>query len=256
MISEDQVTHYLRTHPDFFQQNPALIADLDFGQPTEASVSLVERQVAILRERNMVMRRKVNELMEGLWVAILIVIALIALTLGWREGLIVATAVPITFALTLLVNWLAGYSINRVTLFALTLALGLVVDDPIDGITIGTTSQTFFTDRTGAPGVPHTYSVTAFDTAGGTVGQSIPNSDRVEITLGTGADFVAGVSTLDVRSGSNLSITNLAGDDARQKLICPRLMLMRCVCRARSHKARRHSWRRAGSALRQIRSEA
>jgi multidrug efflux pump subunit AcrB len=74
---------------------------------------------------------KVNELIEGLVVAIIIVIALIALSLGYREGLVVAAAVPITFALTLLVNYLAGYSINRVTLFALTLALGLVVDDPI-----------------------------------------------------------------------------------------------------------------------------
>ncbi|MDA0373689.1 MAG: efflux RND transporter permease subunit [Planctomycetota bacterium] len=74
---------------------------------------------------------KVDELLEGLWVAVIIVIALIALTLGIREGLVVATAVPITFALTLFVNELAGYSINRVTLFALTLALGLVVDDPI-----------------------------------------------------------------------------------------------------------------------------
>ena len=52
-------------------------------------------------------------------------------TLGWREAVIVVTAVPLTFALTLLVNYLAGYSINRVTLFALILALGLVVDDPI-----------------------------------------------------------------------------------------------------------------------------
>jgi len=75
--------------------------------------------------------QKVNELVEGLAVAIVIVIALLALTLGWREGLIIATAIPITFALTLLVNYLAGYTINRVTLFALILALGLVVDDPI-----------------------------------------------------------------------------------------------------------------------------
>jgi len=74
---------------------------------------------------------KVNELVEALAVAIVIVIALIALVLGWREGLIVATAVPITFGLTLFVNWLAGYTINRVTLFALILSLGLVVDDPI-----------------------------------------------------------------------------------------------------------------------------
>ncbi|MBE7559634.1 efflux RND transporter permease subunit [bacterium] len=74
---------------------------------------------------------KVNELVENLAVAIVIVIGLIAFTLGWREALIVAVAVPITFSLTLLVNYLFGYTINRVTLFALTLALGLVVDDPI-----------------------------------------------------------------------------------------------------------------------------
>lgn len=74
---------------------------------------------------------KVDELIEGLGVALVIVVVLLALSLGWREALVVAAAVPITFALTLFVNWLAGYTINRVTLFALILALGLVVDDPI-----------------------------------------------------------------------------------------------------------------------------
>ncbi len=74
---------------------------------------------------------KVNELLEGLTVALVIVIALFAWSLGWREGLVVATAVPITFALTLMVNYWAGYTINRVTLFALILSLGLVVDDPV-----------------------------------------------------------------------------------------------------------------------------
>jgi len=74
---------------------------------------------------------KVNELLEALVVAMLIVIALIAYTLGWREGLIVAVAVPITFSLTLMINYWAGYTINRVTLFALILSLGLVVDDPV-----------------------------------------------------------------------------------------------------------------------------
>ena len=74
---------------------------------------------------------KVNELLEALAVAILIVIGLIAYSLGWREGLVVAVAVPITFALTLVINYWAGYTINRVTLFALILSLGLVVDDPI-----------------------------------------------------------------------------------------------------------------------------
>lgn len=74
---------------------------------------------------------KVNELLEALAVAVLIVIGLIAYSMGWREGLVVAAAVPITFALTLIVNYWAGYTINRVTLFALILSLGLVVDDPI-----------------------------------------------------------------------------------------------------------------------------
>jgi len=51
--------------------------------------------------------------------------------------------------------------------------------------------------------------------AGSTLSQSIPNSDRVEITLGAGTDFVPDVSTMDVRTGTNLNVTNLAGDDAR-----------------------------------------
>ena len=74
---------------------------------------------------------KVNELVEALVVAIIIVVALLAYSLGWREGIIIALAVPITFSFTLLINFLLGYTINRVTLFALILSLGLVVDDPI-----------------------------------------------------------------------------------------------------------------------------
>ena len=85
----------------------------------------------ITRDYGQTANDKVNELLEGLAVAIVIVIGLIFVTLGGREAFIIATAVPITFALTLLVNYLAGYTINRVTLFALTLALGLVVDDPV-----------------------------------------------------------------------------------------------------------------------------
>jgi multidrug efflux pump subunit AcrB len=87
--------------------------------------------VRITRNYGETANNKVNELLEALAVAIVIVIALIAYSLGWREGLVVAVAVPITFALTLLLNDWAGYTINRVTLFALILSLGLVVDDPI-----------------------------------------------------------------------------------------------------------------------------
>jgi multidrug efflux pump subunit AcrB len=87
--------------------------------------------VRITRNMGETANDKVNELVESLVVALVIVIGLFAWTLGWREGLVVAVAVPITFSLTLLVNYFAGYTINRVTLFALILSLGLVVDDPV-----------------------------------------------------------------------------------------------------------------------------
>jgi multidrug efflux pump subunit AcrB len=74
---------------------------------------------------------KVNELVEGLTVAVIIVVALLTLGLGWREAVIVAVAVPVVFGLTLAVNMMLGFTINRVTLFALILSLGLLVDDPI-----------------------------------------------------------------------------------------------------------------------------
>jgi multidrug efflux pump subunit AcrB len=88
-------------------------------------------ELVITRNSGLTADEKVNELVEGLWVAIAIVIALLTLSLGWREAFIVAVAVPVVFGLTLGVNLLFGYTINRVTLFALILSLGLLVDDPI-----------------------------------------------------------------------------------------------------------------------------
>jgi hypothetical protein len=62
-VSEEQVIVYLRNHPDFFQQHSHLLSELHLRHEAGGAVSLVERQVAILRERNMVMRRRMNELM-------------------------------------------------------------------------------------------------------------------------------------------------------------------------------------------------
>ncbi len=90
-----------------------------------------DMELVITRNSGLTADEKVNELIEALAVAVFIVIALLTLGLGWREALIVAVAVPVVFGLTLLVNLLAGFSINRVTLFALILSLGLLVDDPI-----------------------------------------------------------------------------------------------------------------------------
>lgn len=74
--------------------------------------------------------RAVNELIERLIEAIVIVVLLL-LVLGWRQALVVATAIPLTLFVTLGVGMLAHQSINRITLFALILSLGLLVDDAI-----------------------------------------------------------------------------------------------------------------------------
>lgn len=88
-------------------------------------------EMIVTRNSGLVANEKVNELIEALGVAIIIVVLLLTFGLGWREAIIVSVAVPVVFGLTLAVNLLFGYTINRVTLFALILALGLLVDDPI-----------------------------------------------------------------------------------------------------------------------------
>jgi multidrug efflux pump subunit AcrB len=87
--------------------------------------------VAITRNYGVTADDKVNELVEGLGVGIVIVLCLLTAGLGVTEALVVAVTVPCVFGLTLIVNYGLGFSINRVTLFALTVALGLLVDDPI-----------------------------------------------------------------------------------------------------------------------------
>jgi multidrug efflux pump subunit AcrB len=65
---------------------------------------------------------------------VLTVTVFIGIFLGWRAALVVGLAVPICYGITLGLDLFAGYSINRVTLFALILSLGLLVDDPITGV--------------------------------------------------------------------------------------------------------------------------
>ena len=91
-------------------------------------------EVTVTRNYGQTAQAKVNELLSSLTFAVVTVVALLAFTLGWREALVVALAVPMSFSLALFVNYLFGYTINRVTLFALILSLGLVVDDPITNV--------------------------------------------------------------------------------------------------------------------------
>ncbi len=74
---------------------------------------------------------KSNELLLHMGIAICSVAVLIWLTLGWRESGIVAVAIPATLALTLLVFYLYGFTLNRITLFALIFSIGILVDDAI-----------------------------------------------------------------------------------------------------------------------------
>jgi len=91
----------------------------------------VDVDVVITRNYGITANAKVKELEEGLFVAIAVVMALLTLGLGYRQALVVAIAVPCVFGLTLIINYFLGFSINRISLFALTIALGLLVDDPI-----------------------------------------------------------------------------------------------------------------------------
>jgi multidrug efflux pump subunit AcrB len=74
---------------------------------------------------------KSNELLFHMLIAVFSVSVLIAITLGLRESWIVFIAIPVTLALTLTVFYLYGYTLNRITLFALIFSIGILVDDAI-----------------------------------------------------------------------------------------------------------------------------
>jgi multidrug efflux pump subunit AcrB len=90
-----------------------------------------EVQVSITRHYGETAAEKSNELLLHMAIAVLGVSGLIWLTLGWRESFIVAIAIPATLALTLLVFYLYGFTLNRITLFALIFSIGILVDDAI-----------------------------------------------------------------------------------------------------------------------------
>ncbi|HVO63945.1 MAG TPA: efflux RND transporter permease subunit [Terriglobales bacterium] len=87
--------------------------------------------VTVTRNYGETAKDKSNELLKHLLIATLSVTLLIALALGWRESGVVLLAVPVTLALTLAIFYLFGYTLNRVTLFALIFSIGILVDDAI-----------------------------------------------------------------------------------------------------------------------------
>ena len=88
-------------------------------------------QISVTRNYGETAKQKSDELLFHVFLATLSVTALIALTLGLREAMVVIIAVPVTLALTLVIYTLFGYTLNRITLFALIFSIGILVDDAI-----------------------------------------------------------------------------------------------------------------------------
>lgn len=87
--------------------------------------------VTVTRDYGDTASEKSNELLFHMAIAVVSVSLLVMFVLGWRESLVVAIAIPTTLALTLLVFYLYGYTLNRITLFALIFSIGILVDDAI-----------------------------------------------------------------------------------------------------------------------------
>ena len=103
------------------------------GRVQEARGTVIpdDIQFTITRNYGETAEEKSNELLLHMLIAIVSVTLLIWFTLGHRESGVVALAIPVTLALTLAVFYLYGYTLNRITLFALIFSIGILVDDAI-----------------------------------------------------------------------------------------------------------------------------
>ena len=87
--------------------------------------------VTVTRDYGETANEKANELLFHLGLATVSIIGLVLIAIGWRESLVVAIVIPVTILLTLFAAWVMGYTLNRVSLFALIFSIGILVDDAI-----------------------------------------------------------------------------------------------------------------------------
>jgi multidrug efflux pump subunit AcrB len=151
----------------------SLVADLDDRLAGLRGVVVPDNvEVTKTRDYGLTADEKSSELMKHLWIATLAVVALMALALGRREAVVVLVAVPATLALTLAASYMFGYTLNRVTLFALIFAIGILVDDAIVvvenihrhyqlGWTNPRQATIYATDEVGNPTILATFTVIA-----------------------------------------------------------------------------------------------
>jgi multidrug efflux pump subunit AcrB len=99
----------------------------------DLKTTLISKDLHVEESRNygLTASNKVSELLLHLSIAILVVTLFVMLAMGWRGGLVVFLSIPITFALTLFAYYFTGYTLNRITLFALVFVTGIVTDDSI-----------------------------------------------------------------------------------------------------------------------------
>ena len=113
--------------------NAVIVADQLLLRLKEVEGRLVPNDVVLTVTRNYgeTATEKANELLFHLALATLSIVVLISIAVGWRAGVVVFVVVPTTILLTLFASWLMGYTINRVSLFALIFSIGILVDDAI-----------------------------------------------------------------------------------------------------------------------------
>ena len=104
---------------------------IDKVQHLKKDVITNDLNVEVTRNYGETASHKVSELLFHLSIAIVVVTLFVMLAMGWRGGLVVFLSVPVTFALTLFAYYFLGYTLNRITLFALVFVTGIVVDDSI-----------------------------------------------------------------------------------------------------------------------------
>ena len=88
-------------------------------------------EMSVTRDYGETANEKANELLFHLGLATVSIVVLVAFAIGWREALVVAVVIPTTILLTLFAARIMGYTLNRVSLFALIFSIGILVDDAI-----------------------------------------------------------------------------------------------------------------------------
>ncbi len=113
--------------------NAVTVAETILHRVAELEGSLIPREIAVevTRDYGETANEKANELLFHLGLATVSIILLVWVAIGRREAVVVAVVIPVTILLTLFASWTMGYTLNRVSLFALIFSIGILVDDAI-----------------------------------------------------------------------------------------------------------------------------